>query len=212
MSVGSLPPEDKFNVDEAGTTVDPLGDSTEIVVLVGGIQTTSYDLTIEFLYDGPSSYGSSDNVISYDSYRDIANAGQNDNLVLDVSSHGVIAGEQAVKVEVHGTVDGIEVSKEWAPNISSEPIGDYVYVDRWNALQSAGSLSGNIDFEVNVQNETISDVDVTFDVQGGSVDSNSPNGIVVPFVFSSTREIGVDLEGQEEVCCGLTNVQSVGLG
>jgi hypothetical protein len=212
MSFGPSPspdPEQMINVHGPGTSVDVMGQSTTIEVLVGGIETISYSATVDLIYDGPGASGTLDDVMASEDFSGYTEPNDNDSLILD-ASHAVIAGQQNVKVGIDAQITGDQVNKEWFPNISPEPIDQYVYTDSFAASQSPGSLSGTIPFDVNVVNETIANVDITFAIDGGVVSSTSPQGINVPFDFSSSREVDVELQGQEEVCCTAVDISSTG--
>ena len=212
MSFGPSPdpdPEQMINVSDLGTSIDTMGQSTTIEVVVGGIETVSYSATVDLIYDGPGASGTLNDVMDSKDFSGYTYPNNNDSLVLD-ATHAVIAGNQNVKVGIDADINGNQVNKEWFPNISTEPLYDYVYTDEFAATQSPGSLSETIPFDVNIVNETIANVDVTFGIDGGAVTSTSPKAINVPFDFSSSREIDVELEGQEEVCCTAINIDSTG--
>jgi hypothetical protein len=210
MSIGNLPPEDKINIDQDGTNIDTLGDNTTIEALVGGIETTDYDITIEMVYTGPGSEDSFNDIISSREFEGIVNPNDSESLSFNVATHPVVAGNQTVHVEMFGQIDGQQVNKVWEPGLNPEPLGDHVYINRFESLQNVNSLTETILYEVNVQNDTISNVDVSFSLDGAILTENSIKGINTAYSFSTTRELEAELQGNKEVCCSLTGLQSTG--
>lgn len=210
VSHGGLDPNNKVTVYEDGTTVDPLGNNTVIEMLVSDDSPLSYEITAEFAYDGPGGSGGSSDVIYSETFSGFFSPPGNVNLVMDVDPHPVIAGNQSTRLDIIGNLDGAMVDKTWYPNVTTATINDHVYVDVFDNMEEPVDLQDTVEFDVNVVNETMANADVTFDIDGGSVSADSPQGINVPYDFSSSRFINVDLAGTEEVCCSAVGVSSTG--